>query len=172
MTTIPFTPFHFGPVLFVKACFPHRYWLTPFVLANVLIDFEVLYCLRFKLYPIHRFCHTYIGGTSIGAISAILAYIGLRVVLRLVPATWFSSTRVATKKHLMWDSAVSGLVGGISHVFLDSLMHRDMNPCWPFVDGNPLAGIVGVGILHILLAATAFFGAVLWLLMHDASRGK
>ncbi len=164
---IPFTPFHFGPVLFAKGCFPHRNWLTPFILANVFIDCEVLYCLRFSLHPIHGYCHTYIGGTLIGAFAAVVAYGGLRAVLHLAPVTWFTAIRTVSKRKLICDSAVSGLVGGISHVLLDSLMHRDMNPFWPFVNGNALAGIVGVGILHIVLAATGFFGVVLWILMRD-----
>ncbi len=169
VTTIPFTPFHFGPAVLAKGCFPHRYWLTPFILANVFIDCEVLYCLRFSLRPIHSYCHTYIGGTLIGALSAVIAYASLKVVLQLAPVTWFPAIRLASTRQLIFDSAASGLVGGISHVFLDSLMHHDMNPFWPFVTGNSFAGIVGVGILHILLAATGFFGCVLWIFMRDVS---
>jgi hypothetical protein len=164
---IPFTPFHFGPAFLAKGCFPNRYWITPFVLANVLIDCEVLYCLRFSLSPIHRYCHTYIGGTVVGGLSAVLAYVGIRTLLKLAPKTWFVNCRRTPRRQLIADSAISGLVGGISHVFLDSLMHRDMHPFWPFANGNALAGIVGVGTLHLSLAASGFFGVVLWLLMRE-----
>lgn len=168
VVVIPFTPFHFGPALFAKGCFPSRYWITPFVLTNVLIDCEVLYCLHFSLTPIHRHCHTYLGGTLVGGLAAVLAYAGLKTVLRFFPATWFGTLRSKPQKQLIADSAISGTVGGISHVFLDSLMNRDMHPFWPIASGNVLAGIVGVGILHALLAVSGFFGVILWLFMRDS----
>jgi membrane-bound metal-dependent hydrolase YbcI (DUF457 family) len=164
---IPFTPFHFGPAVFAKACFPNRYWITPFVLANVLIDCEVLYCLRFSLRPIHRFCHTYIGGTLVGAFAGFVAYAGIKTILMLFPSTWFTNCRNVSSKQLVTDAALSSIVGGISHVFLDSLMHRDMQPFWPIVDGNAFAGIVDVGILHVFLAATGFLGVMLWFMMYE-----
>jgi membrane-bound metal-dependent hydrolase YbcI (DUF457 family) len=68
----------------------------------------------------------------------------------------------------MIDSGIAGIVGGVSHVFLDSLMHRDMHPFWPIVEGNALAGLVGVGNLHILLAASGVLGGLVWLLMRDS----
>ena len=63
---MPFTPFHFGPGLFVKAWGPRRFWLTSFVVANILIDVEVLYFLWRNDPPIHRYLHTYVGGIAMG----------------------------------------------------------------------------------------------------------
>ena len=59
------------------------------------------------------------------------------------------------------------MVGGVTHIFLDSLMHRDMHPFWPFVEGNALAGVIGGGALHLGLAVMGFFGLVLWLLLRE-----
>jgi membrane-bound metal-dependent hydrolase YbcI (DUF457 family) len=47
-----------------------------------------------------------------------------------------------------------------SHVVLDGMMHRDVQPFWPIVPGNPLLGIVEVGRLHLACLVLGFFGAV------------
>ncbi|MCA9052295.1 MAG: DUF4184 family protein [Planctomycetaceae bacterium] len=135
----------------------------------------MLYCLRFSLHPIHRDCHTFVGGTLIGAGSAVVAYYGSKAVLHSTPATWLAAARNASRRQLICDSAFSGIVGGISHVILDSLMHTDMHPFWPVFDGNVLAGSLGVGVLNALLTAAGFFGVVLWMLMRDTgspARGR
>ncbi|MCA9061251.1 MAG: hypothetical protein KDA85_22210 [Planctomycetaceae bacterium] len=138
-----------------------------FVLANLLIDCEVLYRLRYSLYPIHMYCHTYLAGTAIGGVSGFVAFGGWILLLKVVSVTRLREARFAKQRALLSDFLWSGLVGGVSHVFLDSLMHRDMNPCWPMVTGNPLAGIIGTATLHVFLAAAGFFGVVLWFLMRD-----
>jgi len=85
--------------------------------------------------------------------------------IRLFPAYWSSlkQLRDAPRSQLFRASVISGLLGGITHIFLDSCMHRDMNPFWPFIQGNSLAGIIDVGALHIALAACGFFGLFLWM---------
>lgn len=69
---------------------------------------------------------------------------------------------------MLAQSLVAGVIGGASHILLDSFMHHDMNPFWPIVDGNALAGTLTVATLHIGLAVTAFFGLVLWLLLQES----
>ena len=57
-------------------------------------------------------------------------------------------------------SAVSaGIVGAYSHVFLDSLMHRDIEPFSPWSVQNPLYGVVNVITLHALCILLGLFGA-------------
>ena len=97
----------------------------------------------------------------------MLAYAGLKIVLCLPPGKGFMAIRSMHSRQQISDSAIAGIVGGVSHVFLDSLMHRDMHPFWPIASGNAFAGMVSVGILHIMLAASGVFGIVLWLLTRD-----
>ncbi|MBL8813314.1 MAG: DUF4184 family protein [Planctomycetaceae bacterium] len=164
---MPFTPFHFGPVLFAKGLCPNRAWVIPFIIANVLVDCEVLYRLRFSLKPIHHLCHTYIGGAVIGSLAAFIWYFVITRTSRNGLVRRFLIRPDSSTRSLLIDSVVSGVIGGVSHVFLDSLMHADMHPFWPFALGNSLAGLIGVGLLHILLAASGFFGLILWLLMRE-----
>jgi membrane-bound metal-dependent hydrolase YbcI (DUF457 family) len=55
---------------------------------------------------------------------------------------------------------VGGLAGGLSHPFLDGIMHPDVRPFMPWSDQNPFLGLIGVGRLHLACVAAALFGAV------------
>ena len=90
-----------------------------------------------------------------------------QLACRLLPERWLwvARLRLATKTRLAAEACVSGLIGGVSHIFLDSLIHHDMNPFWPFGDGNALAGMVSSGSLHMTLALSGLFGVVVFVLL-------
>jgi hypothetical protein len=164
---IPFTPFHFGPGLFAKAVLPRHFWLTSFLAANVLIDIEVLFWLWRGDRAIHRHLHSYLGGAAIGVVAGVFMCLILRRLDRL---PLFKSTLTHDSTGDRWpkrliQSVVAGVIGGGSHIFLDSLMHRDIRPFWPFSDANGMLGFVGAGSLYAACAAAGFFGVVLWLLL-------
>ncbi|SEP09367.1 hypothetical protein SAMN02990966_03931 [Rhodospirillales bacterium URHD0017] len=55
---------------------------------------------------------------------------------------------------IIWPvSFLSALVGTCSHIGLDAVMHRDMEPFWPLVAGNPLLGLMSPEGLHVLCLA-------------------
>ena len=133
------------------------------VLANVLIDLEVIYCLSRNEAPIHRYCHTYAGRFVLGLVAGVFVYAVGRILCRLKKRDHLTPARVGPSGRLS-HALVAGLFGGLSHILLDSLMHDEMAPLWPLADGNALAGVIGTGSLHIALAVAGFFGVVLWLL--------
>ena len=74
---MPFTPYHFGPSGFVGLAL--RRWLDVpvFVLANVVVDLEPLVVVLFGLdYPLHGYVHTFLGGTVVALLWALLACSG------------------------------------------------------------------------------------------------
>ena len=116
---IPFTPFHFGPGFFAKACAPQRFWLTSYIVANVLIDLEVLYFLHRNETPIHRYLHTYIGGIAVGLLAGIGMYVATALLIRTLPfkSKWLEELTSTSKSRLFRDSVIGGLLGGVSHIF-------------------------------------------------------
>jgi len=143
---MPFTPFHFGPGLLFKGCAPKHFSFTTFVASQVVIDSEVLYYLGINEYPLHRTLHTLLGATVAGTLAAGIVLGGRWAVNkfapklgRLVPARW-TTIRSESSTIGIW---IGGLVGGISHVLLDSLIYQDVHPFWPWTDANPLLGWVG-----------------------------
>lgn len=163
--SIPFTPFHLGPGLLAKAIVPRCFWLTSFLVANVLIDVEVLLYLWRDDPPIHRYLHTYLGGTCMGVVAGVLMLAAFHFIRRVMPGHWRWAKHLALMppSRLLAQSLAAGVFGGVLHVLLDSLMHGDMQPFWPIAEGNRLVGVVGVGTLHMACAATGFLGLATWL---------
>lgn len=160
---MPFTPFHFGPGFLVKACSPDRFQLSSFIVANVLIDLEVLYFMATGQTPLHQYCHTYVAGIGLGLLAGVGTFGVMQLADRTLAAAGFVTTKKSSPKlETLRDYLIAGLLGGVSHIFLDSCMHHDMHPLWPFVAGSPLAGVIGVGTLHLGLAVMGLLGAFLW----------
>lgn len=137
--------------------------------ANVLIDVEVLYYLSRDELPLHRYLHTYIGGSLAGILAGLVMWGIVLAFVRLMPAAsrWKTRLKQTPKTRLLFQSLLAGFIGGISHVFLDSLMHDDMHPFWPFVSGNALTGMISVSALHIGLGLLGLFSLILWLLLRE-----
>jgi membrane-bound metal-dependent hydrolase YbcI (DUF457 family) len=154
---MPFTPFHFGLGIAAKAAVPRGFSLILFIALQVVIDLESLFNLMRNRYPMHRFLHTFVGATLLAVASAALALPLLRWrVLNADPNEGGSAGRrtllllLATALFATW-----------SHVVLDAIMHRDVQPFWPFAAENPLLGLVGVGALHLACVALGFAGAII-----------
>ncbi len=161
---MPFTPFHFGPGLLIKSLTGRMFWLTSFVAANVLIDVEVLYYLWTRSRPFHRYAHSYLGGI----VAGLLAGAGTFAVAMLAARVWPGRSSIlpkakSAKPMLLFQSIAAGLVGGISHIFLDSLVHAEVEPFWPFATGNELAGLVSGRIVYLSLALFGLLGGCIWL---------
>lgn len=168
---MPFTPFHMGPGILVKACMQGSFSLTVFGWSQIVMDIQPLLVLLTGQGHLHGFSHTYIGATLLGAFSALsgkyLGELGLRFIGRpeFVPIRW-------------WVAFVSAFVGAYSHVVLDSIMHGDLEPFAPFTSHNALLGFVSVGALHWgcigcgLLGAVVYFSVARYGHQGKAHRGK
>jgi membrane-bound metal-dependent hydrolase YbcI (DUF457 family) len=154
---MPVTPFHFGPGALLKSVAPRYVSWTSFALANCLIDLEPISNFFLTGIPAHRFFHT-IPGATLAALIAVWPGKILCDWWTRVWARWFDTNPTIT-----WRQAVIGaLLGGWTHIGLDMAMHRDVRPLWPFVDGNPFWGWIGVGPLHLLCVSSAVLALLVW----------
>lgn len=142
---MPFTPYHFGPALVAKGLLKNRFCIITFALSQVIIDLESLFYLLQNDWPVHRFFHTYVGATLAIIISIVLAKPLLKI-LKLI-ATW---------KAIL----IAAVFGGYSHIILDSIMHRDIQPLSPFFESNGLLGIMSVSALHNACVYSGVIGLV------------
>jgi len=166
---IPFTPYHFGPGLFVKGLAARWFSWIAFVAAQAVIDCETLYYLERHEYPIHRTLHTFLGGTLTGMGVAGLLLAARRLVSLLTPrlgkpfgAKWPSVGSEFTTVGVL----AGGVIGGASHPLLDGLMHPDIRPFMPWTSANPLLDAVGLGTLLdgcIVMGLVGLALAGLWL---------
>ncbi len=153
---MPFTPFHFGPALCLKAASSRRFSFIAFVLVQVVTDIETAVNMITGAPRLHTLFHSFVGSTIPITIGASLT----PLVLRLLPKL------KGTSRSVIWTSA---LIGGWSHVLLDGIMHTDMQPLWPISTANPFLDLVSLGVLHFTCFSLGVGGAFAW---HFRSRGK
>ena len=158
---MPFTPFHMGPGVVVKAALGRHFSLMVFGFAQVAMDVEPLVrMLRGDLAP-HGISHTYAGATVIGLVSLLVGRPVCVWLLRFWPPSprrplldWLRGPGGIT-----WTAAALGaFVGTFSHVLLDSVMHAEMHPLWPASDHNGLLDLVSMEALHRLCLAGGVLG--------------
>ncbi|MHC4069668.1 MAG: hypothetical protein ACYS18_08355 [Planctomycetota bacterium] len=153
---MPFTPYHFGPSAFIGLALKKYIDLPVLVLANVIVDIEVL---LFHRWPFHRYTHTLLIGAAVGIAWGTLAY--------LLKPLW---TRIMKTIRLPYQTSllkmiVSGMLGACLHVIIDSIYHVDIKIFWPS-RAKPLfnllsqAQVKGICI-GLLIAAIALYISIL-----------
>lgn len=123
---MPFTPYHFGPSGFIGMAFRKWIDIPVFLLANVIVDLEVL-IINFlgAGWPIHRYIHTLLIGTAAGIVWALAAW-----PLRNVFKKGMQILHIPYKASLL-KMIISGILGVWLHVSIDSIYHWDVCLFWP-----------------------------------------
>ena len=164
---MPFTPLHMGPGIFIKAVLQSSFSLMVFGWTQIIMDLQPLIVMITGQGHLHGFTHTYIGAVLLAIFSAIsgkyISEIGL-IILGLAHSN--------TIKILWRVSFLSAFIGSFSHVFLDSIMHIDVEPFYPIALNNPFHDIISIPALHKLclysgLVGAAIYYAISW---HEASK--
>jgi hypothetical protein len=147
---MPFTPFHLGPGAAFKAIGGKHFSFMVFGGTQVLMDIEPLVAILRGSPVLHGVTHTILGALVIGLVAGAIGR----------PISEFALGLLRIRRHrITWPvSFLSGLVGTYSHIGLDAVMHRDMDPFWPFAAGNPLLGLMSVEGLHVLCLVAGLLG--------------
>ena len=116
---MPFTPYHFGPSGFVGLLL--RRWIDfpVFMLANVVLDVEVLITGK------HPYGHTLLLGAAVGILWGLAAY-----PLRGVFKRFMDLVRLPYKTGLV-KMIASGILGVWLHTAVDAMVHYDVRLLWP-----------------------------------------
>ena len=123
---MPFTPYHFGPSGFVGLIFRKWIDLPVFVLANVVVDLEVLTIGALGGdWPYHRYLHTLLLGALTGIGWGLVAY-RLRGIFKKLMRLFRLDYKTTLSKMI-----ISGILGIWLHVLIDAVFHWDVNIFWP-----------------------------------------
>lgn len=169
---MPVTPFHLGPALLLKAVAGRRFSLGAFTIVQVSIDAESAANLLMHRYPVHRFLHTLVGAVIVSAVVALASpwlltrcHRSLRRWLesRGRDAPWVQATFGPVG---FVPAATGAVTGGVSHVLLDAVMHRDLRPFPAWIEGNPLQRDGALVWLHLGCIVAGMAGAFFWLARH------
>lgn len=154
---MPFTPFHMGPGTVVKAVLQGSFSLMVFGWSQIVMDIQPLFVLISGEGHLHGFSHTFIGGTLLALFSALsgkyLSEIGLFILG--LNSNW-------EIKISWWVAFLSAFIGTFSHVFLDAIMHSDVEPFYPFVLNNPFLSVITIQSIHKLCIYSGIIGGVLY----------
>ncbi len=157
---MPFTPLHIGPGILLKALLQGSFSLMVFGWAQIVMDMQPLYVLvtNTRRIELHGFSHTYLGATLLAVLSALsgkyLSEFGLRLL-------GLSTIKQPIK--IVWRIAFfSAFLGTYSHVVLDSIMHGDIQPYYPFASGNHLLDIIDVELLHEFCIYSGVVGGIIY----------
>ncbi|MHC4395708.1 MAG: metal-dependent hydrolase [Planctomycetota bacterium] len=123
---MPYTPYHIGPSGFFGLVFKKYIDVPVFVLANVIVDIEVLAINLLGLrWPIHRYFHTLLIGAALGVVWGLAAY-PLRNLLKKIMTIVHIPYQTSFRKML-----ISGILGVWAHVLIDAIYHYDVRLFWP-----------------------------------------
>jgi membrane-bound metal-dependent hydrolase YbcI (DUF457 family) len=142
---MPFTPFHFCVGVAAHSVSPRKVSFLSFCAVNVLIDVEPLCMMITGNCPLHRFFHSF-AGAGLAAVAVILGGYLLPRLFRL-------------RTPGLLSLALGAALGAVTHVVLDSVMHSDTRPFFPFSDANPMLGLLSVPELHFLCLGLGAAGA-------------
>ena len=164
---MPFTPFHIIAGTSIKSVIPKYFSFSTFALTNVLIDCEALYYYFTTGILEHKFFHTIFGVSIVAIVCATLGKpvceFGLRIwnkILKMENIKWFK-TEIKINNFSSWIGAITG---ALSQLILDSIMHRDMTPLFPFSNENIFLRIVSVENLHYICLGLFLIGIFIYLL--------
>jgi len=158
--------------MIVKAIMPHRFSILAFVIAQVLIDLEVLWNMAHHSNQLHTFFHTYLGASLVVLITIPFGKMlsgWMRRIWNLAAGYTSRSDRTVTG-HASWTATILGAaVGAYSHVLFDSFYHIDIQPFQPWSDSNPCRGLMDPFKMEIVFNALFIIG-LLWFIIGEILR--
>lgn len=158
---MPFTPIHMGPGLLIKSILQGCFSLMVFGWAQILMDIQPLIVMITGVGHLHGFSHTYIGATLIAILATLtgkhLSEFGLLIL---------GISKRQNPIKISWLIALlSAFIGTFSHVFLDSIMHADVEPFYPVLAYNSFYGMISISALHKLCFYSGIVGTGLYFLI-------
>ncbi len=164
---MPFTPFHMGPAVLLKALLQGSFSLIIFGWAQIVMDIQPLIVMISGEGKLHGSSHTLIGATLllfIAAVSGRGIIIGFQNLVRL---------KAPYRLELTWlITFLSAAIGTYSHIFFDMIMHSDVHVLWPFSTWNGLLQIISTGQLHNVCIVTGLMGFVLYSAIIAVNKSK
>ncbi len=161
---MPITPLHLGPGAIFKAAGGRRFSFVVFGLAQVAMDLDAVVRFIAGSNLLHGPVHSLLGATVVGMVFAVIGKpLGESLIRfwnwRLSPGQrdWFY-----VEPRLTWTSAaVAAFLGTYSHVLLDSIMHTDVQPMYPFSADNDLLDFISIDALNGLCLALGIIGTLI-----------
>ena len=132
---MPITPLHLGLLAPINHWFPGKVSNLSFWLITLWLDANaiVYYGMGLELGEIH--------GPGTHSLLGALIGAGIIALFNMVSLAWI----------------LGAVLGAVTHILLDMLVHSEMQPLAPWVDGNPFYCDAMVPLSTVLVVPTAWF---------------
>jgi len=130
--------------------------------AQIVMDIQPLFVLLTGVGNLHGFSHTFIGATLLAVLSALSGKYLSETVLKVL-----GIPNAGRPIIIRWPIAfLSAFIGTYSHVILDSMMHGDIEPYYPFALDNGFLGLITISQIHQVSVYCGAVGALLFFAIH------
>jgi len=153
---MPFTPFHMGPGIACKALLGGAFSLMIFGWTQILMDIQPLVVMITGEGHLHGFSHTFAGALLLAALAVVTGKYLSELALFLLDS---KRPRIIIP---WWVGCLSALIGAFSHVFLDAIMHSDVQPFFPLTANNPWLGLISIDALHKVCIYSGIIGGAVY----------
>lgn len=159
-----------GPGILFKALLQSSFSLMVFGWTQIVMDIQPLIVIITGEGHLHGFTHTYVGAILIAVFSALsgkyLSEFGL-IILGISKPNPNSNSNSGSNpiKIKWWIAFLSAFIGSFSHVLLDSIMHSDVEPFFPFMLNNDLYNFISISALHKLCLYSGLVGGAIYFLL-------
>lgn len=152
----------------LKGLLQGSFSLLVFGWVQILMDLQPLFAMLTGQGALHGFSHTVLGSVLIALFGA---WSGCWLLKRFVlfersrgGAVWLEYLGVQATVPV-WVALSSALLGSASHVFLDSIMHADVMPWYPWSSQSSWYHLVDIDTLHRLCLYSGVMGVAVLLLV-------
>lgn len=158
---MPFTPFHLGFAVLIIGLFPY---VDPVAicLGTILIDIEGIIYLLFGVGNIH------------GPLHSLLGVITL--FLPITAISWILAKYAKFNRYYKFNlliSALSGIVGLLSHIFFDAIIYREMTVFYPIsYQTGILYGLWSTAVDYLILFIFGCVGLIIILCRYHLKKKK
>ena len=153
---MPFTPYHLGPALLFGLLFLGFIDFPTFLVANAIVDVEPFLVLALNLnYPLHGFFHSFLGGTSVAVLLALIMH---QTRDKLSPLVSFFKLEQKISFMRILAAAFAGIC---IHILLDSRIYTDIQPFYPSTYNPLLTAGVLAGLDAYIFCIWSFFAALI-----------
>jgi len=157
-----------GPGILIKSILQGSFSLMVFGWTQIVMDIQPLIVLISGEGHLHGFTHTYVGAIIIAIFAGLtgkyLSELGLKIL---------HISQQSRPISIIWLVVfLSAFIGSFSHVLLDSIMHSDVEPFFPFTLNNPFLEWISIPLLHKVCLYSGIVGSVIYFATHWKLNGK
>ena len=153
---MPFTPFHFGILPFCFIDFKKkRVDVVSCLIGSIIVDIHAIIIFFFSLpQPLHGPLHSFLIATILGVLTGVFVHLTQNFWNKITTfCKWEQKTTLRSK--IFWAVLMC-----YSHVFLDAFLYPEMNLWWPFLNGNPLYGILSSPTVYLICTIGIVLGII------------